>query len=311
MTTSACKQIVLLWIFLLCAVAFTSMYFDRSAECPAATFDKLGSFTANRPFQFRVLIPALVHVIQLLYPFVPSRELFFVLNVAIVFLLLVISAAYFSRFTDQRTANLSAFLMLYPMVWNYCVFGLYVYVSDIAAILFFTMGLRLLNDRRYGVYYLLFGVATLNRETSCFLTLAFVLTQWSRVSLRALILHGLTQAALWVVLKGALAHVFASNGGPDMFALCWRGNVAALLDEGTRARTIAAFAFGCVWLLIPFGWKETPGFMKRLLWIVPPYLIGMFLVARIGEVRAFAELTPVFVGPAIFGLRKIARDTTW
>ena len=51
--------------------------------------------------------------------------------------------------------------------------------------------------------------------------------------------------------------------------------------------------FACTWILLPFLWKYIPPRAKKLLWIIPPYLLAATLHANLMESRVYHELNIV------------------
>jgi hypothetical protein len=88
-----------------------------------------------------------------------------------------------------------AFTILLALPFN--LLYTYWYPNDIPAVLFFTLGLIAFYRRSWPWYYLLFVVATLNRETTLFLTFLFVVTNLDRLSLKQLAGHTAVQLFIW------------------------------------------------------------------------------------------------------------------
>ncbi len=116
---------------------------------------------------------------------------------------------------------------------------------------------------------------------------------------------------IWMGIKLVTAQLLSENPGEAVSKLKFFSNIREYRVPVNVAWTQSAFAFGCLWLMIPFGWSRTPHFMKRLFWVVPPVLFGMLLVANLYEVRVFAERVPVITGPNVFGLSHVAEKTRW
>ena len=62
-------------------------------------------------------------------------------------------------------------------------------------------------------YYLIFAIGTLNRETTCFLTLICIFILSRKEKGRNLIFHGLLQFLIWISIKIYLYHLFIANRG--------------------------------------------------------------------------------------------------
>ena len=86
---------------------------------------------------------------------------------------------------------------------------------DLPSLLFFCACLYCVISRRMLWFYLFFVVGTFNRETICMATLYLAIWGWEeskgREDTLALGGHVLTQAAIWIVIKLYLHHLFAGN----------------------------------------------------------------------------------------------------
>jgi hypothetical protein len=199
----------------------------------------------------------------------------------------------------------AALLILYPLFWNNVLLNILFYPYDIPAVLFFVLGLRLLIERRWGLYYAVFFLATWNKETTCFLTLAMLALYWGRERPGRLALHVLAQALIWLGVKFTLTRLFAHNPGKGTFEHHLLVNLDFLLSFFVRPTTWnwrRLLIFGGVWALIPLAWPRVPMPLRRLLWVLPPFCIGMFFVGVLSEVRVFIEMIPILLVPAMVGI---------
>lgn len=309
--TLSLKQMILLGLYLLAAAGFTVIYFTLNQENPPASMERLSMFEATRPFQYRLLVPALAHAIVHVLPITPIRELFMVLTVLIVFGTFILGVRYHSAFMSPGMAHAATFALFYALLWNHGLQGMFLYVSDLAAVLACLAVLLALQHRHLRAYYVLFFLATLNRETSCFLTLAFLLTPWHpRPPLRFYLGHATAQAMIWLGIKLLLSRLFAGQGG-SLFDFRLFDNLEYLAIPTTLGLARTLTVFGSLWILIPFGLAASPPFMRRMLWIIPPFTAGMLVVANIWEIRVFAELIPIVAGPAVIGLQRLTREASW
>jgi hypothetical protein len=117
-------------------------------------------------------------------------------------------------------------IILTPISWNYIIIngvidgaGLY-YCYDIPSLTFFSIGLILFIKRKWGWFYVAFVLATLDRESSCFISIGgfLLLVKFSNFNSKSfltenkiLLLHNSIQAAIWVSIKILLHHIFKSN----------------------------------------------------------------------------------------------------
>ena len=281
-----------LWAFL-----FTFLHFAANQENPEATLRALTDFEAPKPFQPRVLVPLLGSWLDLAVGRVIGlRSIYRVLDFIACFGTLVTFSRLLRKTTALPNPQFGSLLLLYPMLWNYCVFGRLLYPYDIPAILFFTLGLLAIAERRWHLFYVVFVVGGLNRETICFLTVAYVASAWGKVAFRTLLGHVSLQLALFAGLKLALGWVFAENEGSTVGFLLQR-NLTALTSVNIDTARLA-LAFGLLWVFIPLAWRKLPSFHRRLLWVVPAFVAAMTVFGLLSELRIYSELLPIVTVPA-------------
>src|SRR5467141_3903723 len=118
---------------------------DHGDDSPSA----LAAGVASTPYQYRVLVPWIVRAAVEMHLIRPESEM--------------------AMFVGLQVVALSVYAIL---PFNY--FNLPYYPYDVPSVVFFTLGLILIHDRNWVWFYPLFGIATLNRETSIFLTVVTV-----------------------------------------------------------------------------------------------------------------------------------------
>jgi hypothetical protein len=149
-------------------------------------------------------------------------------------------------------------------------------------------------------------LGALNRETICFLTLAYALTAWGKTSLRSMLLHVALQTAIILSIKLVLGRLFLANGGATAEVHTARNLEAFTTVNHDTVRI--ALAFGFCWLFIPLAWKSMGSFHRRLLWVVPPFVAVMTVAGILGELRIYNELIPILTLPMVIAL--FPRDAT-
>jgi hypothetical protein len=303
-TLSSLQESVLFIIYTACAAIFKMIYVQTTQEYVRSTLVLLTAFQAARPFQYRVLLPLIVHFCQKIIPLDTHFAYQWLTLLSTVGLFLAFRT-YLGLFLPAAWCRFATLGLLYPLAWNYCVLGTYYYAADIPAILFFVLGLIAIYRKHWGIYYVIFILACLNRETSIFLVIAYLLTLTGRPRFSQVTAHVLAQAVIWLGIKHILTLAFAANPGEPIFENHWASNmqrIMALLHGDRHMVQVATGTFGAVWLLIPLAWAAQPVFFKRLLLLVIPFLVGMSIVGNLDEVRIYNELIPILLAPALFSL---------
>src|SRR3990172_7183486 len=201
------------YYFVLCRFAFNSVHHQ-------ATPAMLVSGTAYKPFQYRALVGWVVGLFSSAFPGIPLPTWFRLAELFSVFFLLVAYRSYIALFIkDEILASLLSFFMLYVLFFNYLLYPNYPvwFPWDMPSVLFFTLGLTLIYRRRWALYYPLFILATFNRETSCFLTVVYLLTAIKKDPAGTVALHFSAQLLIWVAVKSFLFLLYAGNPGWELF----------------------------------------------------------------------------------------------
>jgi hypothetical protein len=177
----------------------------------------------------------------------------------------------------------------------------------------FAVAILLTLKRRWWLYYPVFVLAVLNRETACFITVFFAVWEWIRrrdlgqgtaERWRWVGLHVAGQAALWIAIKTTLTHVFAHNGHPGssfaggLFITHLGLNLRELVNPGQWPLLASVAGFS-----LPFLWFErrsitSAGLRWALLTVLPLSFTGLMIAGVVTEIRIFADWIALTV-PAI------------
>ena len=191
----------------------------------------------------------------------------------------------------------------------------YSFPYDTPSLMLFCVGVYLVVSGRDWLYYLLYPIAVLNRETICFLTIFFVIWKWQQLRAREgrvtrqdtvkLGAHGLAQAAIWIGLKVWLAHRFAGNiydYGSIVTTPRVVGRVMLNLHQLARPQqwpvflSVFGFLLPVVWL--QRRWIQNGGIYWSCKILLPLWFVGMFFMGLLPEIRIFSELSSLLV-PAL------------
>ncbi len=276
-------------LYLLASVLFTQAYFGRAIEWRQAPLEKMMRFEADTPFQYRILAPLVIRVFVLttnIEPYSASK----ILTVIWTFFALLAFRTLMGIFFSDGRASLGALLMVYSMYWNYAVFGIWRMPFDIPAILLFTLGLSALMRQRWLLFYLVFVIRALNRETIIFLSVAFIFLSWRRTEPALMWKHVGVQLALWLFVRAMLVIIFKDSQG-GQFQNQFAANIK-ILSSGTSAIPLV-LSFGALWLPAFTGWGIIDWRIRRLLLVTIPFAGLMFVVGNLHELRIYNELVPI------------------
>jgi len=267
---------------------------DHGSDSPEA----LVAGVASTPYQYRVLVPWLVRAALDAHLIRPDSQMaaFAVIQTGVLVLLAFAFRRYLSIFIrDSVLLSVMALTLYAVLPFNY--FNLPYYPYDIPSVLFFTVGMLLIYERRWWWFYPLFIAATLNRETSIFLTVVSVFVLYDKYSPQMIAALAGSQLAIWAAIKGALWMIYQENRwmGYGLYQFQLKVNVATLLDYPIKG-VIALATWGCLWLAVVIWHRRIhDALLKRTLWTVPVFIAGMFVAGFVIELRIYGEVLPIIL----------------
>ena len=307
-------------------------------EYPPGSAQKIATGHADKVFQTRILIP---FVGDFLKPSIPILSFLFgwlvpypitfdvILQIINIFFLtvLIISTPILLRIMECEVSNWSAFLLFIPLAWNYIAInglidgaGLF-YCYDIPSLSFYVLGLILFLKGNWSWFYILFICANLNRESACFISLSGFLFQLKlynnlKLFLRAnmyLILHILTQATLWIVIRSSLSWIYRGNPGlffeePHLMS----DFLSGILNEHSHwAMENAKWfltLFAGIWLLPILLFNNLGYYGKRLFLVGLVYLISLYFRSNMMETRVYNEMNVIISLCAIISMNNFMKS---
>jgi hypothetical protein len=313
-------------LFLLVVIApalyMAHLRLSGALDNPFATFQMLLNGTASTPFQYRALAPWVLRNLAWAFDLVPRD---FPL-LARVWEFISIMGGFLALRAWLRSIEAGAlseagafsFFFVFPFLFSSTALSRYYYPSDTLAIVFFTIGLIVLRQRRWLAFAVVFAIATLNRETSLFLLFIDALANWDEKPSRSLILRLAGFGLLWLFLKVGLMDLYAANPGPGLIGAKFAPNPQeALPDRFIASRFYAnllaladlsgLLTFGTVcgflWLPAVCWWRHIEDrFVRRAQLVAIPFMAIMLVVGNALEMRIYAEMLPVWLAGIVLAL---------
>jgi hypothetical protein len=284
-------------------------------EFPLATLEALTAGAAYKPFQFRVLVPWLASGLSQL-GFGPLLEIYKSIDLVATVGIYYSTRYYLATFLKREPSTVLAFAVFWALPWNFLLArDIPIYLPyDLTVVLFMTLALALMVRAQWSLFYAVFIAATFNRETTPFITAAFVSLEWGKRSSHSLIGHAAAQLAIWAGVRMLTGHLYASNPGAalefthaDTTIPHWRTNIDVLTTPKYLFVVLSNFGFS--WLLVLIGWNRLRHLrIRRTLWIVPVVIATTFLIANINELRIYGDLIPFVLIPALLVLVSYMQD---
>ncbi|MCK4403484.1 MAG: hypothetical protein KAW02_00210 [candidate division Zixibacteria bacterium] len=176
-------------------------------------------------------------------------------------------------------------LLILPIFFKY-----YSYIYDPCTLFLFTLAVTFIAKKRTLPFYVVFFLATLNKETSILLAGVFFIRQFKVMRNSSLAKHLLFQMLIWIVVKASLTTIFKNNQGSFCeFHLIYNlGLVSKPLELLYFVSVILIFS-----VLIRCRWTEKPIFLRHSLFVtmIPLMLLALFL-GYIDELRVYYEALP-------------------
>ena len=156
------------------------------------------------------------------------------------------------------------------------------------------LALLLMVRERWAAYFVVFVLATINKETAIILAFAFGAYFWDSQNLKRVNYVAMI-AAQFIILaacKLIINQIFASNVGPDLAPIrVFIGRNLRWLIADYSVETLVAW--GALFILLLSHWKDKPLFARRALFMGVP-LVGLsFFMGFFDELRGYYELYPL------------------
>ena len=255
---------------------------------------QLAAGTASAPYQYRALVPWFVG----LFTTVPSTQatVFAVIaplvSVGLSIALRVYVRLFLADLAVASVAALSAHAVL-PLLFLERPY----YPYDLPSVLLFTLGLIAVHRRGWIWFSIWFAIATLNRETSLLLTVAFVAVSRERgprfASLLAL------QVLLWTAIEFALWRAFRDSVwlGYGTFELPLITNARALTELSGRALLGVTTGVALSFVAVRLAPRISNEFLRRGLMAVPAIVLITWATGFLRELRVYGEVLPLILVP--------------
>ena len=306
----------LLGFYLIAAILFSCIYLQVTYHWSESDFTdftyRSGAFhqRVSPLWPMRVLMPLLVRGLAKAIP-VDLGWLYRAAAVLTVFASLIIYRSYLANFMFPLLASILAPALIYAMLWNLCMTNKGYLPFDLPSVLFFAAACHFIYRRNWLAYYPTLSLAVLNHDAGYFIVFLFLFCLYGRIQSKLLVLHLLAQVAVCSALK-YLVYLWIGTDPTCLLGYsprCYVSfNARVILDmltlRGNAYRDWAKFllAFGGLWLVVPWVWRRQPGFLKRSFLVVVPFLIAMGLKGIVDEARAYVELAPIVITPALYAV---------
>ena len=311
------RQYVWLLVALLIATVFVVVRIKASSVYIGADLSALIRGEGHIPYQYRVLIPFLVGELEALHlvPLIETilsplniPELSAALNstpyTAAPFVFLEILSVWglivaFYRLLTQfpggairRALGVSLLLALLVLVPRLTPDARLWYPSDMPAILVVVLGYLLLFNGKVQLFYPLFILGTLNRETTLFMLPLLTFLPTGVLRSRRGFTHACVLFGVWAAIKLALFFLFRGNHGypmhPNIIV-----NMELLQDPRVVVVTLTTIVFVAI-VAVAAAWRSQDPRLRAACQAAALFIVAIFLAGKMDELRIYLELAPLF-----------------
>jgi hypothetical protein len=308
-----------IWIFLI--YLFLAMANVRTKACLTRSYyngrleynhEQLmaGKYTA--PEQYRLLqyyVPEYIHRIlgvELLDAYVLQRLIWVALTFCVLHL-------YLRRWFDTRGAMIGTLFLAATMQWTYFD---HLQESEPLNIFIFLVSFYAIRENKFWRLLGFVAIGSFNKETVIFLPLAYLFCWYREMNIKPLLTRTLALFATVVLICGSIR--WAYSGAP--YAASWFQLGYNLLGIAGSAFLLPfkyymgihlgiVFLYGVFWIMALLSYRDKPLFLRRAILIVPFFIAGHLLIAKINETRLFLPLAPILIPMGLFYLfRESAGD---
>lgn len=185
---------------------------------------------------------------------------------------------------------------------------------DYPQVFLFALGILLLAKDKLTLFYLVYILGMINKETSVLLAIVFAVVYRGRLDTLKYIAHLTALTVIFLIIKLTLQYVYAGNLGHPLYHHVCDHNIAFMLDPKS-ASEIISLTLLIIGLAVR-NWRSKPLILRQASVVLWPLFILTFLFGWIDEVRDLIEVFPsglalaaISVGQDILGWNITSRHT--
>jgi hypothetical protein len=242
--------------------------------------------SAPAPNQYRPLTPWLAELLLRILPGLSVQSAYQLLRAVTTGIALFLFDRYLRVWFTPAAAAAGALCLAALLPFSY----LYVVQeSDPINLLFFVLAFWALARERDLLLIPVVLIGALNREATAMIPAAYMLARSGQRPAAEVAVRTAAIGGAWAAVYGGLLWIY----GP-------REYYCQVVMLGTNLSSWAPSArvlllFGVMWALAVVGARRGPLLLRRIVWLVPPYLVLHYVVALVLEVRLFLPLAPVII----------------
>jgi hypothetical protein len=281
-------------LFLVSVVAFSAyqFYYVWLAWKGFSYLELVAYSLEDRPYVYRLLIPVLSRALEGLTGIHAVYCMIFLFVLSAIGLFYALRYLYTAFLEDHSYASIVSFVGC-EITFLLILLGVKVY--DIATAMFFALSLGLLARGKYIPYYLLFAIASLNRDTTFLLTLFFIVYFLNRMPRPQYFFGVLYQIFAYIAVKASVMSVYAEVPG-ELFFFNPIGVIKGYGDQPEWFAILILSFFVVLLGMALYQRNDKPKFLRAaFMTIFPAQLVLHVFLGYPYEIRVFAEMMPVLL----------------
>jgi hypothetical protein len=224
----------------------------------------------------------------------------FVLTLGIMYASLIAFLAVLKRFFStflNIPRQLSHLLVLLVGILLPVTFAGQMYMYDFTQLLLFTLGILLLYEQKWSLFYPVYVLACINKETSVLIPFVFLCWKGFEVLKKSNLWHFLIQVVTGFGICFLISYIFRNNPGGSME---WHLERNLNMSFSILGWARLTFLF-CVIILSLWKLPKAPLFLRcGLLVTLPILMVTCFLFGYIDELRAYYEALVFMTALSLF-----------
>ncbi|MHC4132442.1 MAG: hypothetical protein ACYSR3_10675 [Planctomycetota bacterium] len=178
------------------------------------------------------------------------------------------------------------------------------YIYDFMQLLIFTLGILLLYEQKWSLFYPVYILACINKETSVLIPFVFLCWKGLEVLKKSNLWHFLFQVVIGFGICFLISYIFRNNPGGSME---WHLERNLNMSFSILGWARLAFLF-CVIILSLWKLSKAPLFLRcGLLATLPILMVTSFLFGYIDELRAYYEALVFMTALSLFTVNHLIK----
>lgn len=190
-------------------------------------------------------------------------------------------------------------LVLLP---GFFLYGSHIY--DPPQLFFFALALYVLYKQKFNLFYPLFVLVTVNKETSLLLVGVFFFYFFRKIPEKKFIYLVILYVFTFLAIRVFITYLFSENEGPFLEYHFVEHNLR--IRYSLIALTMNSGFFILLMLLNFLKWKTKPEFIKTSFWVIflPTFVLTIFF-GYVDELRVYYELYPILITSSAITINQI------